>query len=908
MKINSIKEQLNIIEVVEHYTGQQLKNNKILCPFHSEKTASFVVYENTDSFYCFGCNFGGDIICFVEKYKNLEFLEAIKLLAKDFDIKLDLDDKKMEKWKEAREEKKKLENIYQVALEYFESQLKQEHIEFISGKYGLDPVTIKKARIGFSGINGGILKYLRTKGFSDEDIYKSGLVTKKTGQLKDMYYNRLMIPYIEAGRPIYFTGRSLNGDDDLIKYLNLKHISPEVKNPLFYARLKGVDTLLLVEGEFTALAGTELIDYDVIGLGKSGLSKHKKADLFKLIKRYEEVIIINDTDENKAGIKGAINTAKAILEGTDVICMIGQLDPIEGQDGTDIADYNREGKDLEQTIKEAIKFIELLSETDLIEVTGQYIKTLWKAKDLRELASKVKIVIPFMKNLNRVDSNLFIEEIRRIVKNKTSYTDENGEKKEGQKNALGTKQDFLVMINEEKQKDKYGNKFTPSMLAKKVVENIEEKGNRWAYVLVREKGFFYFYDSNKGYWKEESESYFKNEIREVLREHNQEWENSYKLREASDALKQDTLADRRNLERFDAGINPDLKFINCKNGMLDWKTGQMKKHNPDYYSLFQMNVNYNPEADCPKWEATLKDWINEKDTIKFLQEYAGYCLIPDTSYQKALILHGAGSNGKSVFLEVLKEMLGTENCGENSLAQINSRFGTISIKDNLANIAPDIDPTYLEGTGTIKNIIRGEGISGEYKGKDLMKFRPVCRLLFSCNELPRARDKSEGWLRSFEIVEFKNKFEPTDPNFDPDLKKKLLDELDGIFNWALEGLKRLKTQEHFTLSDEIKKAKADYQKENDTVQSFIEEVCELDVTSKATTEYLFRSYIEYCKECNYKPVNRNVFIRTLQGLGVQKTHTTFEVCKEHSKYKCSECCNPELIKKRKRGFKGLKVD
>jgi len=908
LNLSKIKENLKIVDVVKFYTVQKVnQQNKMLCPFHDEKTASFAIYPDTNSYYCFGCESGGDVIRFVEKFRQVEFKEAIQILTDDFGVDVALDDKKLKQQQKIREKKQKLEKIYHVAVDYFKSQLTQEHIEFISNKYGLTQETIAKAKIGYSGAHGGILEHLRDKGFSDDEIYKSGLVTKTNGQLKDMFYNRIMIPYLKAGQVEYFTGRSLESNDDL-KYLNLKHTSPEVKNPLFSARSKGIDTLLLVEGEFDALAAAELTDHDVIGLGKAGLSKHKKKDLFKLVEKYDEIIIINDLDENKAGLKGAIQTARAILERTGIVCRVVQLEKIEGLDSVDVADYNRENKDIMRIIETSQRFIEFLKEDELIEVVENYIKSLWKSEGIKNLSIKVKNLIPLMKDLNRIDCNLFIEDIRRIVKNKTSYVSKDGKKKEGNKNALGSKQDFLTMINQEKKKDKFGNEFNPTMLGKKVVEDIEEKGNRWAYVLVEEKGSFYFYDGQKGYWEKESAENFKKEIREVLREDNEDWERKHKIEEVNDALKQSILADRKNLKRFDAGINPNLDLINCKSGMLDWRTGELKDHDPSYYSLFQIKADYDPVADCPKWEETLREWIDEEYTIKFLQEFAGYCLIPDTSHQKALILYGAGSNGKSVFLEVLNELLGPENCGGKSLSQINERFGHISIKDNLANICPDIDSTYLKSTGITKNIIRGEKITGEYKGKDLMDFTPICRLLFSCNELPKSRDKSDGWLRSFEIVKFKNKFKPTDPNFDPDLKEKLLNEKNGIFNWAIDGLRRLKKQGNFTLSDEIKEAKEGYQKENDTVRSFIDDVCELNPAATATTEYLFRTYLEYCDECNYKPVNRNRFVRTLKWLGLRKVRTTFEVCKKHGKLNCDKCYNQHLTKKQKRGFKGLKID
>ena len=114
--------------------------------------------------------------------------------------------------------------------------------------------------------------------------------------------------------------------------------------------------------------------------------------------------------------------------------------------------------------------------------------------------------------------------------------------------------------------------------------------------------------------------------------------------------------------------------------MLDWKNKELKSHSPDYYSQFQLPVIYNKGAKCPKWKKTLKEWLPKEKSRMFLQEYIGYCLIPDTSYQKAVILHGTGSNGKSTFLNVINELFGESNLSNIPMHRLSNRFETANLQ------------------------------------------------------------------------------------------------------------------------------------------------------------------------------------------------------------------------------------
>ena len=409
-------------------------------------------------------------------------------------------------------------------------------------------------------------------------------------------------------------------------------------------------------------------------------------------------------------------------------------------------------------------------------------------------------------------------------------------------------------------------KFRPTPIAKEVIETAEQNGNRWEYVA--EQGIFYHYDNKKGYWEQYNEKYLMGTIREKLVNINPDWDRKYRKNEVLDALK-DLLMNPTNERKFDAGINPDTDLINVKNGMINWKAGELKDHHPDYYSQFQLNVKYDSGARAPKWKQTLKEWIPEKETRDFIQEYIGYCLIPDTSHHKAVILTGSGSNGKSTFLEVITELFSEENLSNIPLHRLSERFETANIQNKLVNICSDISPKYIEEAGILKTMIAGENLRGEYKYGESFDFRPVVRLLFSANEIPKARDKSDAWLRRLELVEFPNQFRKDDPDFDPHLKDKLVKELDGIFNWALEGLRRLQEQGRFTTSEDMVQAKREYERENDTIKAFIEDRTEWGTESYEVCQYVYEKYKDYCQDSGMNFTTRKTFTSKLKKLGVE---------------------------------------
>jgi len=237
--------------------------------------------------------------------------------------------------------------------------------------------------------------------------------------------------------------------------------------------------------------------------------------------------------------------------------------------------------------------------------------------------------------------------------------------------------------------------------------------------------------------------------------------------------------------------------------------------------------------------------------------------------QKAVILTGSGSNGKSTFLDVIENLFGKNQLANIPLKKINNKFEVTYIKDKLVNICSDLDSNFISETGNIKRVIGGDTLRGEYKNGAGFNFKSFARMFFSANEIPLANDQTYGWYRKFEIIDFPNEFKKSNSNFDLHLKDKLKGELQGILNWALKGLRRLKENDEFTHSDQIRKAKKNYKKNNDSFEAFLEEMIELSSDKLEVGRVVYKVYVKYCEDEGLEFTTRKKFTAKLKKLGIK---------------------------------------
>lgn len=322
---------------------------------------------------------------------------------------------------------------------------------------------------------------------------------------------------------------------------------------------------------------------------------------------------------------------------------------------------------------------------------------------------------------------------------------------------------------------------------------------------------------------------------------------------------------RLRIQRDPHTLNDKPYIINVRNGLYNVLDDKLEPHTQDYCSTIQLNVSYDKAADCPKFKMFLENSMEgDMEQVALIQEMLGYFLVPINSAQKCFIIVGAAGAGKSVLLNVLSDiLLGRQNVSNVSWQALNERFKTAELYGKLANIFSDLPTKNIDDNGIFKALVGEDDLTVERKHRDPFSFRSTARLLFSCNSIPQnCGDRSEGFYRRLIILRF-SRTVPEDRR-DPDLLNKFRKEADGIFLFALEGLRRLiKNRYHFSVTQTNQDELQRYREESDSVLAFVRDCCELNALHAQFTKDLYHDYANYCYECGMKPYALNKFVHQL---------------------------------------------
>lgn len=331
--IQQLKQSCDMERIVSGYLPLKKKGRYLvgLCPFHSEKSPSFYVYPQNQSFYCFGCGAGGDVITFIRRIENLEYMEAVKLLADRCGLELPMDSDQSD----ARSMlKKRVLEINRESARFFHSCLMSEQgrqaYEYLISR-GRDRKTIRHFGLGYAPAGwDGLLNHLRAKGFSDNDMLEANVVTKGKYGLHDRFSNRVIFPIIDLrGNVVAFGGRAL--DDKGAKYLNSSDTPVFKKSKtlfaLNFAKTSKRPGLILAEGYMDVIAIHQAgFDNAVATLG-TALTEEQA----RLISQYaERVVLAYDSDgPGQAATKRAMNIFDEVGVKVSVLSMTGAKDPDE---------------------------------------------------------------------------------------------------------------------------------------------------------------------------------------------------------------------------------------------------------------------------------------------------------------------------------------------------------------------------------------------------------------------------------------------------------------------------------------------------------------------------------------------------------------------------------------------------
>lgn len=343
--INEVKDKNDIVDTISKYVDLKRigSNYKGLCPFHNEKTPSFTVSEEKQIFHCFGCGEGGDVFSFIMKQENVEFVDALKMLADNANIEL-----------KRKNINPKLEKTKNILLEINREAARHFYRNLFNNRFaydyllnrGINKEVIKTFGIGYAIDSwNNLLDLLKSKGYKEEDMEKAGLITchKKTGRYFDKFRGRIIFPIINIrGDIIGFGGRSIDSKNQP-KYLNSPETQVFSKGNNLYAlnvakNYNKNQKIILVEGYM-----------DVISLYKHGV-KNSVASLgtaltenqVNLLKRYSrEIYICFDSDNaGKKATDKAIDVMKNINIAPRIIILPENLDPDDYIKKFGVSDFN----------------------------------------------------------------------------------------------------------------------------------------------------------------------------------------------------------------------------------------------------------------------------------------------------------------------------------------------------------------------------------------------------------------------------------------------------------------------------------------------------------------------------------------------------------------------------------------
>lgn len=310
----------------------------------------------------------------------------------------------------------------------------------------------------------------------------------------------------------------------------------------------------------------------------------------------------------------------------------------------------------------------------------------------------------------------------------------------------------------------------------------------------------------------------------------------------------------------------DTEFIAFRNGIYNIDTDDFMDFNKSIIITNKINYNYVPDAYSEIADKTLDKLSCYDPQIRsLLEEVIGYTFFRRNELRKAFILVGDKSNGKSTYLNMICQLLGSENTTALDLKELGDRFKTAELFGKLANIGDDIGDEFIPNPAIFKKVVSGDRVNAERKGQDPFDFSPYAKQLFSANSIPRIKDKSGAVLDRLVIVPFEATFSKDDPDFDPYIKYKLRDDsvMEYLIQIGLKGLKRVLDHQAFTICKKIEDRLEEYAENNNPTLMFFKESTDSEIFDKPT-KFVYQAYVEFCFCNSLQPLSNIEFSRQVK--------------------------------------------
>ena len=334
-------------------------------------------------------------------------------------------------------------------------------------------------------------------------------------------------------------------------------------------------------------------------------------------------------------------------------------------------------------------------------------------------------------------------------------------------------------------------------------------------------------------------------------------------------------------EAKDSSFNGD---INLLDNIYNIDTDKLRDYTKNEFKFHHLSFNYDPTKKLSKDSIKLftkflcdimeVDITGELDketllTIGFIQEWFGYSLMAGNKFHKSLIMTGGGRNGKGVLKNIWSKLIGSNNISYIDLHAINDDKYIHKTRDKLLNFSTDLKHGVQLDTGVIKAAVSGEEVTSNEKYKQQHTFNFTAKLIILCNDLPYIKTVGAAVSDRFYVLPFNKTISAEEMDYD--LSNKLEKELEGIFIWAIIGLKRLKTIGSFTPPLLVERRMKQFLYDNDNIEMFLTEQDLVYPDGKSSKVDLYADYKNFCLSSGYKAMGRNKFYDAMKKKGFKET-------------------------------------
>lgn len=323
-----------------------------------------------------------------------------------------------------------------------------------------------------------------------------------------------------------------------------------------------------------------------------------------------------------------------------------------------------------------------------------------------------------------------------------------------------------------------------------------------------------------------------------------------------------------NIEQFDQ----NQYLATTDNGTLDLREAMFRPSRPEDYLTMQLGTTFDSEAAAPRWEQFLSEVFNsDEEMISYIQRAVGYSLTGDTREQVMFLCHGGGANGKSVFLEVLSQLLGdyaatasfeTFDAGRRS--ESSNDLAALKGRRLVTVIETDDDRRFAEAK--VKSVTGQDAITCRFLYGEYFTYRPQFKIWMAMNHMPVIKGTDRGIWRRIHLISFTQSFEG---RADARLGEKLRTELPGILNWAVEGLREWQ-RDGLGMPQAVREATENYRCESDSIGQWQEECTISNPTAELKASEAYKHYSEWAQERNERPFGQKSWGRSLIERGLKK--------------------------------------